>query len=43
MQSVKNLKKLYPKATLVVTGHSLGAAVASIAAVEIQLNIGNVD
>lgn len=36
IKSVKILKSAYPSASIVVTGHSLGAAVASIAAIDIQ-------
>jgi len=43
MGEVWRLHKLYPKYDIVITGHSLGGAVATLAAVDIYYNVsGNV-
>jgi len=38
-----DLQTKYPKAKTIVTGHSLGAAIASLAAVDIEIYAGGVD
>ena len=42
INAINLLKKDYPSASFIVTGHSLGAAISTVAALEVQLMYGNV-
>lgn len=42
IDAIKKLKQDYPTASFIVTGHSLGAAISTFAALETQLLFGNV-